>query len=177
MRALIVALSGALWLTACTEAKSPQPPAVQPPTSEPKPVDPTDVLGGGSEVTPRPPAPEEQVVPVAPPSLAPVEGRATVQLPTGEPGMETLDEVRIQLDILNLQGAGRVEVEFVAPGGLPYEKRARAVEAAAGGPVSVSFTLPVAGTAIASSGMSGAWGVRFFLDGAPLTTTTFTLEP
>ncbi|MBU8894790.1 hypothetical protein DRW03_26980 [Corallococcus sp. H22C18031201] len=177
MRPLIVALSGALWLTACTEAKSPQPPAVQPPTSEPKPVDPTDVLDGGAEATQPPPAPEEEAVPVLPPAFAPVEGHATVQLPTGEPGMQGLDEVRIQLDILNLAAAGKVEVEFVAPDGLPYEKRARAVEAAAGEPVSVSFTLPVAGTAIASSGMTGVWGVRFFLDGAPLTTTSFTLEP
>ena len=38
------------------------------------------------------------------------------------------------------------------------------------------FSLPVAGTNIPIHGLSGTWEARFFVDGAPLTAVTFTLE-
>jgi hypothetical protein len=88
-----------------------------------------------------------------------------------------VDHVDVALTMSGVPGQGTVDVEFVAPGGLPYEKRTASVEAPPEESRTLHFVLPVAGTAVAGPTMKGTWEVRFFLDGASLTATTFTLAP
>ena len=68
-----------------------------------------------------------------------------------------------------------VDAEFLAPGPSAHDKRSLRVEAVPTEERELVFRLPVAGTNIPVHGLSGNWEVRFFVEGAPLTTTSFTL--
>ncbi|NTX06732.1 hypothetical protein HUA74_18120 [Myxococcus sp. CA051A] len=180
MRARIAAgcSAAALLLTACTESGiSPRvfdwtdaPAEGTPPAVEP--VAPTDVLGEESEAA-RPPTAEAAE---GEPMPTPVSGHAEV-VGLDAHGLSDVSQVDVDLTVSGVRGKGRVEVEFVSPSGHPYERRTSVVEAKPDVTRTVRFSLPVAGTTVATSGMSGTWQVRFFLDGAPLTTAAFTLEP
>jgi hypothetical protein len=86
-------------------------------------------------------------------------------------------EVHVDLSVSGVRGQGTLDVEFIAPGFMPYEKRTLVVRAQPSERRSLRFTLPVAGTTVASSQLAGTWEARFFLEGAPLTVAPFTLEP
>jgi hypothetical protein len=201
MRALVAMCAGALVLTACTEqGVSPLPPPTRGPARpgpDVGPVDPTDVLVGGGAVSPLPPpAPvteepppveeepppteeeppaEEEPPPVEAP---PPSGSAVVVGPGAEPtGLSQVQQVDVDLEVSGVRGKGLVDVEFIAPGGRPYEKRSTTVEAPPEESRTLRFSLPVAGTTVSMARMTGTWQARFFLDGAPLAATTFTLEP
>ena len=152
MRALVLAV-GALWLSACTEGVPPQAPVKPPEAVEP-------------QVQPTPP--EREPV-VASTQLVPAPG--------GNRSVATLGAVDLDLTVKGVNGVGQVDVEFLAPGELPYERRTVSVQAPPTETRTLRFSLPVAGTPISSLGMSGAWEARFFLDGEPLASATFTLEP
>lgn len=161
MRALRVVV-GALWLSACTEGVSPQAP-VKPPEAQ---------------VEPSPEPVEPQVQPTPPPSREPVVASTQlVPAPGGNRSVATLSAVDLDLTVRGVNGAGQVDVEFIAPGEMPYERRTVAVQAPPTETRTLRFSLPVAGTPIASLGMSGAWEARFFLDGEPVASATFTLDP
>lgn len=157
MRALVLAV-GALWLSACTEGVPPQAP-VKPPEAVVEPVEP--------QVQPTPPPEREPVV--ASTQLVPAPG--------GNRSVATLSAVDLDLTVKGVNGVGQVDVEFLAPGELPYERRTVSVEAPPTETRTLRFSLPVAGTPISSLGMSGAWEARFFLDGEPVASATFTLDP
>jgi hypothetical protein len=154
MRALVAMLTG-LLLTACMDGAIPvawNPP--EPPSS--------------AEPPPSPP----------PPPPPPLVGRAGIVFePADARALSVVREVHVDLALSGVRGQGTLDVEFIAPGLMPYEKRTAAVEALPSEQRSLRFTLPVAGTVITSSRLSGPWEVRFFLDGAPLTVADFTLEP
>ncbi|NBD11223.1 MULTISPECIES: hypothetical protein [Corallococcus] len=189
MRALVVVLAGAMVLSACSEGLSPlPPPAVTPGPGggSAGPVDPTDVLaGGGSVAQPPPPAPvdgppPDEVVEEEPPPVAspPPSGSAQVVGAGSEPvGLSEVQQVDVDFVVSGVRGKGQVDVEFITPGGRPYEKRSTAVEAPPEESRTLRFSLPVAGTTVSMARMTGTWQVRFFLDGAQLATTSFTLEP
>lgn len=151
MRTLVATLAG-LLLTACVEGT---PPAAWKPPEPPPPV----------EEPPSPPLP-------------PLVGRAEVVFePVASRALSTVREVHVDLELSGVRGQGALDVEFIAPGLMPYEKRSVVVKALPGEQRSLRFTLPVAGTVIATSSLAGAWEVRFFVDGAPLTVAAFTLDP
>jgi hypothetical protein len=139
----------------------------------PEPLPGTEVLGTGPVGTQRPPP--EEVAPA--PLVIPVTGSATVLGSESGPQSLSVPQVDVDLTVGGVRGKGTVEVEFVSPAGLPYERRSSVVEAPPDMPRTVRFSLPVAGTSVATTGMSGTWQVRFFLDGESLTTAAFTLEP
>ena len=175
MRARTAFLAAALLLSACTEGVSPLAPVSRGNTDEqPTELPATDVLGDGAESARQPPAAE-----VAPaPMPIPVTGSAVVRgLEAGLRGLSSVPQVDVDLTLNGVRGRGTVEVEFVSPAGHPYERRSSVIVAKPEVPRTVRFSLPVAGTTVATSGMSGTWQVRFFLDGLPLTTAAFTLEP
>jgi hypothetical protein len=175
MRARTAFLAAALLLSACTEGVSPLallsrgPTNEQPTGSLPS----TDVLGNGPQDTRPPPSAESEAV--VPPPI-PVTGRAAV-VGLEERGLSSVSQVDVDLTVGGVRGKGTVEAEFVSPAGHPYERRTSVVEAAPDVQRTVRFSLPVSGTTVATTGMSGTWQVRFFLDGEPLTTAAFTLEP
>ena len=163
MRALVLAV-GALWLSACTEGVPPQAP-VKPPEAVVEPV-------------PEPEPVEPQVEPTPPPAREPVVASTQlVPAPGGNRSVATLGAVDLDLTVKGVNGVGQVDVEFLAPGELPYERRTVSVQAPPTETRTLRFSLPVAGTPISSLGMSGAWEARFFLDGEPLASATFTLDP
>jgi hypothetical protein len=168
-------LPAVLVLAGCTEGAAPLAPGryVAPQeTPAVEPVSPTDVLGepGGTARPPPAPVPEEPEPPLS--------GSAAVGgLEEGRRGLSSVSQVDVDLTVEGVRGKGTVEVEFISPAGHPYERRSTVVEAPPRERRTLRFSLPVAATAIATTGMSGTWKVRFFLDGTPLTTAAFTLEP
>ncbi|WP_223632143.1 hypothetical protein [Corallococcus sp. EGB] len=201
MRALVAVMAGAMVLSACSEGVSPLPPPTLKPgpgTGSVPPVEPTDVLaGGGSVARPPPPAPVvEQPPPQEPPpeepppeepppeeepppvALPPPAGSAAVVGAGSEPApLSEVLQVDVDFVVSGVRNKGLVDVEFIAPGGSPYEKRSATVEAPPEETRTLRYSLPVAGTSVSMSRMTGTWQVRFFLDGAQLATTSFTLEP
>ncbi|RKH37663.1 hypothetical protein [Corallococcus sicarius] len=182
MRALVAMLAGAVLLSACSEGVSPQPPPTVTPgqgSDNGGPLAPTDVLAGGGAVAQQPPeAPVEGEEEPPPANLPPPKGSAVVVGAGSEPvGLSEVQQVDVDFVVSGIRSRGEVDVEFIAPGGRPYEKRSRTVEAAPEETRTLRFSLPVAGTLVTSSRMTGTWQVRFFLDGALLATTSFTLEP
>ncbi len=168
MRALRVA-SLALLLAACSEAVTPTLPGGEgePPVEPGAPLVPSEVSWNGISPPVRPTPP-----------LPPRVGVADVSyVPEGARGLSEVTSVQVRLRVSGLVGAASVDAEFLAPGPSAYDKRTQAVEEAVPTETrELIFSLPVAGTNIPTHGLSGAWEVRFFVDGAPLTTTGFTLE-
>ncbi|WP_375745106.1 hypothetical protein NR800_10085 [Corallococcus interemptor] len=191
MRALVTVLAGAMVLSACSEGVSPLPPpsAMKPGqgSGSVTPVDPADVLaGGGSVARPPPPAPSGEQPPpdedgeeVPPPvALPPPTGSAEVVGAGAEPTpLSEVQQVDVDFVVSGVRNKGVVDVEFIAPGGRPYEKRSATVEAPPEETRTLRYSLPVAGTPVSMSRMTGTWQVRFFLDGVQLVSTSFTLEP
>lgn len=110
-------------------------------------------------------------------STPPLVGRAEVSyVPEGARGLSDVTSVEVRLRVSGIDGSAAVNAELLAPGTAAYEKRTRTVEAVPTEERELVFSLPVAGTNIPIHGLSGTWEARFFVDGAPLTAVTFTLE-
>ncbi|MCE9671113.1 hypothetical protein LY474_25205 [Myxococcus stipitatus] len=175
MRARVAGFAVALLLGACREqGAAPRPGGWTEPPGE-TPAAPTDVLEESDST--RPPPPE---VPAEgePAPVVPLSGSAqVVGLEPGSSGVSSVDQVDVDLTVRGLRGKGTLEVEFIAPSGHPYERRSSVLQSSPDAVKTVRLSMPVAGTTVATSAMSGTWQVRFFLDGAPLTTASFTLEP
>jgi hypothetical protein len=174
-------LPAVLLLAGCTEGVAPHAPGryVAPPeTPVVEPVSPTDVLGEPGASARPPPAPVPDTQPLPEPEPPPLSGSAAVVgLEEGRRGLSTVSQVDVDLTVEGVRGRGTVDVEFISPAGHPYERRSTVVEAPPQERRTLRFSLPVAATTVSTTGMSGTWQVRFFLDGAPLTTAAFTLEP
>jgi hypothetical protein len=166
MRALTVALL-ALLLASCSEAVIPTPGGEGEPPVEPGgPLVPSEVSWNGISPPVR-----------STPPLPPLVGVADITyVPEGARGLSDVTSVEVRLRVSGILGAVSVDAEFLAPGPSAYDKRTVSVEAVPTEQRELVFSLPVAGTNIPTHGLSGAWEVRFFVDGAPLTTAGFTLE-
>jgi hypothetical protein len=163
MRALAMA-SVALWLAACDEGVIPRPPGGEEnPTG---PVVPGEVSWNGISPPVRATAP-----------LPPRVGVASVTyVPEGARGLSEVASVEVRLRVSGIVGTAAVDADFLAPGPSAYERRTLRVTAVPTEERELVFSLPVAGTNIPTYGLSGTWEVRFFIEGTPLTTTTFVLE-
>jgi hypothetical protein len=128
------------------------------------------------------PAPEQAwngITPVAPPTPPPPLRASTPEVsfePPGARGLTEVTEVVVRLRVSGLPGRGTVDAEFLAPGPSVHERRTEQLVAEPTEERELLFRLPVAGTNIPTLRLGGAWEVRFFLDGAPLTSIPFTLE-
>ncbi len=166
MKALVMA-SVVLWLSACDEARPPESPGGEgEPPAESGPVVPAEVSWNGlsPQVRPTPPLP-------------PLVGSADVTyVPEGARGLSEVTSVEVRLRVSGIVGSALVDAELLAPGPAAYEKHTRKVEAVPTEQRELVFSLPVAGTNIPFHGLSGSWEARFFVDGVPLTTATFTLD-
>ncbi|MFP2927347.1 hypothetical protein ACLESO_19545 [Pyxidicoccus sp. 3LG] len=178
MRARMSFLAAALLLSACTEGSTPFVPLPGPEAPAPEPITPTDVLGDvPGDANPTPP-PAEEVEPEPPPAPPPVTASAVVVgLEEGARGLSSVSHVDVAVTMGGRKGKRTVNVEFIPPSGHPYERRSTEVTLSPGSPRTLRFALQVAGTTVATTGMSGAWQAHFFLDGEPLTSVAFTLEP
>jgi hypothetical protein len=114
---------------------------------------------------------------VAPP---PPPASASVQVLIEPEGQASVTEVRSVTARLSVAGTGGdhgISAEFLTPSGTPYESRSASISGSAFDDHTLEFNLPVAGTLIDSSNLSGTWKVQFFLDGARLADQTFELTP
>ncbi len=174
MRAFLVG-AGLLLLSACTtEGVTPRPPEwSDTPAAEPEPapvpsspVTPVEVSWNGI-------SPPVRTAPPLPPQVGVVE---VAYEPAQARGLTEVRSVDVRLRVSGIVGEGQVDAEFLAPGPAVYERRSLRVEAEPTEARELVFRLPVAATNIPAHGLSGPWEVRLFLDGAPLTSTTFSLE-
>jgi hypothetical protein len=116
--------------------------------------------------------------PKLPPPLPPlVASTRLAYVPAEARGLNAVNAVNVDLVVSGVNGQGQVDAEFIAPGQLPYERRSVQVSALPAETRTVSFSLPVAGTNVASTGLAGAWEARFFVNGEPVASAAFTLEP
>ncbi len=169
----------ALWLSACMEGSPPQalvrngtepeapPSEAREPVEPPAPLESAGVWGKKKD-------PEPEPTPPLPPVVA---SSRLAFVPAGVRSVAAASAVDVELSVSGVNGKGRIDVEFIAPGDMPYERRSVTVHALPAESRTLSFSLPVAGTLIASSAMTGAWEARFFLDGEPLASAAFTLDP
>jgi hypothetical protein len=167
MRAFVVAAG--LLLSACTtEGVTPRAPewSDAPEPAPAHPVTPVEVSWNGI-------SPQVRRAPPLPPRVGTVE---VAYEPEAARGLTEVRSVNVRLRVSGIVGQGQVAAEFLAPGPAVYERRTLRVEAEPTEERELIFRLPVAATNIPVHGLSGAWEVRLFLDGAPLTTATFTLE-
>ncbi len=171
MRAFLVVAG--LLLSACTtEGVAPRAPSwsdapVPEPVPEPEhPVTPVEVSWNGI-------SPPVRRAPPLPPQVGVAE---VAYEPANARGLTEVRSVDVRLRVSGIVGQGQVDAEFLAPGPAVYERRSLRVEAAPTEERELVFHLPVAATNIPAHGLSGTWEVRLFLEGAPLTTTAFTLE-
>lgn len=147
----------ALWLAACTSGT---PESVE--TTAPADL-------GWNGITPQPPATPPPPLRVGTPEIS--------FEPPGARRLSEVTDVTVRLRLSGLPGGrGRVDADFLAPGPSAHERHTQQLVAEPTEERELSFRLPVAGTNISAHGLSGPWEVRFFLDGAPLASTTFTLE-
>jgi len=167
MRVRLSLLTASVLLASCSEGVAPYAPVRAPPGQGTEPVTPTDVL----------PPHEDSVATPPPAPVVPQGSAAFIGLEEGNRGLLSMAQVDVDLTVSGVRGRRQVSVEFVPPSGLPYERRATQVDVRADESRTVRFSLPVAGTAVATAGMSGTWEARFFLDGEPLTAASFTLAP
>ena len=159
MRATLVATAAALLLGCRTEN-----PQVLPPVDE---------------------SPSEEAVPAPPPApKLQVHGASATLFPAGARGTADVDEVRMELTLSGLGGAREVVLEVVAPGGTPsdptgtvYLRKTVVLDDGTDPRPRAEFRMPVAGTFITQNRLAGTWDARFFLDGALVASTAFTLEP
>ncbi len=164
MRVLL--MTSVLLLAACDEGTVPDPGGTPLPPVESGPVVLAEVSWNGISPPVRPTPP-----------LPPLVGRADVTyVPEGARGLSEVTSVEVRLRVSGIVNTASVDAEFLAPGPAAYERRTRTVEALPTEERELVFSLPVAGTNIPTHGLNGTWEVRFFVEGAPLTTTSFTLE-
>lgn len=94
------------------------------------------------------------------------------------PGATSIDEVRSLYFDVDISGAPRgaqLAAEWVANGEVVYERRTAVLELGPQAPQQHTFELPVAGTMIRQSQLTGSWTARFFLDGAEVSSQAFGL--
>lgn len=179
---LAAALSFAALASACVEEKRPAIPA--PPPREPAMPEelPVEALLPGVEPVATPPerlrdegplglevAPEAHLPPVTLVSQVAVE-------PLGETSVSKVRSVEVTATV-NGAGAEELGLEIETPQGLPYERRAKQLEGAPGEVQVATFGIPVAGTMIDSSRLSGTWTVKFLVRGKVVSTQNFSLTP
>lgn len=112
------------------------------------------------------------------PPPPPVTGKAVIEfLPSGATTLGEVRAVVFRLEVTNASGRVPVALELTAPSGLPFQRMEREERAEPGQPLSVEFSLPVAGTLLHHSRMHGVWTAAFYLDGRALDTVQFELQP
>lgn len=110
--------------------------------------------------------------PVTPFSLT----AATVISPAGAVQKSLVDSVTIGVDLMGA-APGELAVEFFAPNGMSYQRRTASVQGGTEAAQHFDFELPVAGTWIDSSSITGQWTARIFFQGEEKLSQGFDIEP
>ncbi len=157
--------------TACEKASSVAPMPVEPPLLERQTPDPLPVL-----VLEQVPPVVEVPPPEPPPLVVSIEPTVTFDPPEAET-VGTIRATKFELDVQGAEGEHEVALQVLTPSGHTYQLLTQKMTGARNGSVRVGFDLPVAGTFIDSSNLSGTWTARVLLDGEERGALTFELEP
>jgi hypothetical protein len=95
--------------------------------------------------------------------------------PESARSMSEVLSVTVHVELHGSQGGHEVVANFEAPGGMPYERRAKQIDGTAFDTHQIDFVLPVAGTMIPQAGLSGVWVASLYHDGEKLAVPTFEL--
>ncbi|MHB8876855.1 MAG: hypothetical protein ACYC8T_24425 [Myxococcaceae bacterium] len=96
--------------------------------------------------------------------------------PAGKSRTTEVRAVTVRLTVAAVPEPTEVALEFLAPGGTVYERRAGSL-AKVPGEQTLAFELPVAGTVIDSSSLTGVWQAQFRINGAKILAQNFELTP
>jgi hypothetical protein len=97
--------------------------------------------------------------------------------PVGERRVGMARQVTVDFTLEGAPKDAEVVVEFRSPGDVPFERRKGRLVASGAMQQRVEFTLPVAGTVIDASSLSGAWTANLIIGGAPVASQDFELAP
>lgn len=163
----LLSLLCCLGLFACEEGravKTPPPPVVEEPAPLPS-------------LKPAPLAlPEVRETAALSPLSMTVQASAAV-LSDGAPSVDQASEVVVSVDVIGGVGTHELSVELLSPSGATYQVQRKPFEAASHDSVRTEFAVPVAGTFIDSSNLSGEWTARVRVDGTEFTSQHFELLP
>lgn len=170
--ALFAAITSSVIGAGC--ADKPPPPSDRPVTL------PEDALSDQPELGLTEPrvsviAPVASTVQLGPPAFS-----ATAAVGTSPAQAQSVSEVReviLEVDVVGQPRSQPLSVEIISPNAMPYEAREIEVGGDPFATYRAQFILPVAGTAIDRSNLSGTWTANYFLGGRPVATTTFELLP
>ncbi len=82
------------------------------------------------------------------------------------PGRHRLSDVRqvvVRFKVTGERGPRQAAVEFIRPDGMSYERRLVTLVSDGVTPQLLEFTLPVAGTLVATAGLAGTWTAKMFI--------------
>jgi hypothetical protein len=153
------------WLASCSKGTTVD---INPP--DPLTPDPAAVVPAESATVRR-------VQPEAPqPQPPPLSALASIRYsPETASSVNEVLSVTVRVELKGSQGAHEVIANFEAPGSMPFERRVKVIDGSAFDTHVVEFVLPVAGTMIPQTGLSGIWTVALYHDGEKLTAPTFEL--
>lgn len=98
-------------------------------------------------------------------------------LPSTAQRVSDVREVILELDVIGAPDEVELSLELLQPDGSAYEARSAPVGGNAFTTYRAQFIVPVAGTAIDRSNLSGTWNANFLMTGQPVASTTFELLP
>lgn len=97
--------------------------------------------------------------------------------PDGASSISEVRRVLISASVIGVAGPRGVTLELLTPSGDVYERQVETLFGSAFEPQQVEFDLPVAGTFIDQSGLSGRWTALLHLGDEPVAVGTFELQP
>jgi len=97
--------------------------------------------------------------------------------PAGETRLDNIRYVNAVFTIVGGTSANNATVEFIGPGGSPYESRTALLRDTPFEEQQLEFPLSVAGTLIDTAQLTGTWKVPLFIDGQMLAEPVFQLNP
>ena len=115
-------------------------------------------------------------VPERPPAVVTIHPTIAFDPPEAQT-VGTIRVTKFDLDVGGLEGEHEVAVQAMTPSGHTYQLLRQGLYGAGTGSIRVSFELPVAGTFIDSSNLSGRWAARILLDGMEQSAVNFELAP
>lgn len=112
------------------------------------------------------------------PQSIPLEASGAVTLePMGASSIRDVSVARVRFVISGASAGTDAVVELVAPSGTPYQVRRSKVGSTNDESWPMEMQVPVAGTVIHESGLSGTWTARLAVAGRVISTQTFDLVP
>jgi hypothetical protein len=122
--------------------------------------------------------PAKFVAPAEQPRPPPLSVTSAVSLtPPEAVRIGQLRQLTVTFEVIGAGEASVAALEFVAPGGIPYDRQETPLTGSAFDSHHLEFVLPVAATAIDTAKMGGTWTAALSIDGRQARDQIFELTP